>query len=244
MGRAPCCEKMGLKKGRWTTEEDQLLTKYIKANGEGSWRSLPKKAGLLRCGKSCRLRWINYLKEDLKRGNISIEEEETILKLRATFGNRWSLMAGHLPGRTDNEIKNYWNSHLSKKVRVEKKEKHTGEPERRKISSPRKAAKKKITRKAMSKNGGQQVDEVLAKKGEEEGGGKEAGGEEEELNAGVVSLEEIEKSVDWDLEMASRIREEWGEVSQWELESERDAFEGFGVFKDVDLWGNWALSDL
>ncbi|KAB5527385.1 hypothetical protein DKX38_021232 [Salix brachista] len=116
MGRAPCCEKVGLKKGRWTAEEDEKLTEYIRANGEGSWRSLPKNAGLLRCGKSCRLRWINYLAADLKRGNISAEEEEIIVNLHASLGNRWSLIASHLPGRTDNEIKNYWNSHLSRRI--------------------------------------------------------------------------------------------------------------------------------
>ncbi|XP_077218762.1 uncharacterized protein LOC143852965 [Tasmannia lanceolata] len=116
MGRAPCCEKEGLKKGRWTAEEDEILMRYIQANGEGSWRLLPKNAGLLRCGKSCRLRWINYLRADLKRGNISAEEEDIIIKLRSSFGNKWSLIAGHLPGRTDNEIKNYWNSHLSRRI--------------------------------------------------------------------------------------------------------------------------------
>ncbi|NP_001303065.1 transcription factor MYB12-like [Brassica napus] len=116
MGRAPCCEKVGIKRGRWTAEEDQIFSSYIQSNGEGSWRSLPKNAGLKRCGKSCRLRWINYLRSDLKRGNITLEEEELVVKLHSTLGNRWSLIASHLPGRTDNEIKNYWNSHLRRKL--------------------------------------------------------------------------------------------------------------------------------
>ncbi|PSR93620.1 Anthocyanin regulatory C1 protein [Actinidia chinensis var. chinensis] len=117
MGRSPCCSKEGLIRGAWTAVEDRTLTAYIKAHGEGKWRNLPKRAGLKRCGKSCRLRWLNYLRPDIKRGNISHEEEELIVRLHKLLGNRWSLIAGRLPGRTDNEIKNYWNTTLGKKIR-------------------------------------------------------------------------------------------------------------------------------
>ncbi|KAJ6945007.1 hypothetical protein NC651_000136 [Populus alba x Populus x berolinensis] len=112
----PCCIKVGLKRGPWTPEEDELLVNYIKKEGEGRWRTLPKKAGLLRCGKSCRLRWMNYLRPSVKRGQIADDEEDLILRLHRLLGNRWSLIAGRIPGRTDNEIKNYWNTHLSKKL--------------------------------------------------------------------------------------------------------------------------------
>lgn len=116
MGRSPCCEKVGLKKGPWTPEEDQKLLAYIEEHGHGSWRSLPTKAELRRCGKSCRLRWTNYLRPDIKRGKFSLQEEQTIIQLHALLGNRWSAIATHLPKRTDNEIKNYWNTHLKKRL--------------------------------------------------------------------------------------------------------------------------------
>ncbi|KAL6187718.1 hypothetical protein ACLB2K_039113 [Fragaria x ananassa] len=116
MGRSPCCEKVGLKKGPWTPEEDQKLLSYIQEYGHGSWRALPAKAGLQRCGKSCRLRWTNYLRPDIKRGKFCLQEEQTIIQLHALLGNRWSAIANHLPKRTDNEIKNYWNTHLKKRL--------------------------------------------------------------------------------------------------------------------------------
>nr|XP_043628870.1 transcription factor MYB8-like [Erigeron canadensis] len=116
MGRRPCCSKVGLHRGAWSSEEDQLLVNYIQAHGEGQWRALPSKAGLLRCGKSCRLRWMNYLRPGIKRGNFTTEENDLIIRLHSLHGNRWSHIASEIPGRTDNEIKNHWNAHIKKKL--------------------------------------------------------------------------------------------------------------------------------
>ncbi|MBA0831535.1 hypothetical protein Goarm_015997 [Gossypium armourianum] len=146
MGRQPCCDKVGLKRGPWTIEEDHKLTNFVLNNGIICWRKVPKLAGLLRCGKSCRLRWINYLRPGLKRGSFTDSEENQIIQLHSRLGNRrnisntdgsidiepvnylflvtqerifsrWSKIASHFPGRTDNEIKNHWNTRIKKKLK-------------------------------------------------------------------------------------------------------------------------------
>ncbi|KAM1072888.1 hypothetical protein ACFX15_017473 [Malus domestica] len=137
MGRKPYGDTDGLKRGAWCAEEDKVLTDYIRTHGEGNGDMLLKKpVRLNRSGKSCRLRWLNYLKPDIKRGNISPEEEDLIIRLQKLLGNRydiflhinsvnprsvkWSLIAGRLPGQTDNEIKNFWNISLSKRIQEER----------------------------------------------------------------------------------------------------------------------------
>ncbi|XWS51057.1 hypothetical protein CRYUN_Cryun12cG0143400 [Craigia yunnanensis] len=91
MVRPPCCDKLNVKRGVWTEEEVAKILAYVSKHGTGNWTDVPKKAGLRRCGKSCRLRWTNYLRP-------------------------WSTIAQQLPGRTDNDVKNYWNTKLRKKL--------------------------------------------------------------------------------------------------------------------------------
>ncbi|XP_027340932.1 transcription factor MYB63 [Abrus precatorius] len=126
-GRAPCCDKTQVKRGPWSPAEDLKLIAFIQKFGHENWRALPKQAGLLRCGKSCRLRWINYLRPDVKRGNFTPEEEETIIRLHKALGNKWSKIASRLPGRTDNEIKNVWNTHLKKRLVAKKSSESSGD---------------------------------------------------------------------------------------------------------------------
>ncbi|XP_058067612.1 transcription factor MYB36-like [Magnolia sinica] len=117
MGRAPCCDKANVKRGPWSPEEDTALKNYVEKHGSGgNWIALPHKAGLKRCGKSCRLRWLNYLRPDIKHGGFTDEEDNIICSLYKNIGSKWSIIASHLPGRTDNDVKNYWNTKLKKKL--------------------------------------------------------------------------------------------------------------------------------
>ncbi|XAR71245.1 hypothetical protein NMG60_11028418 [Bertholletia excelsa] len=119
MGRPPPpCDPVGVKKGPWTPEEDIALVTYVQQHGPGNWKSVPSNAGWLRrCSKSCRLRWTNYLRPGIKRGSFTDDEEKMIIQLQSLLGNKWAAIASYLPERTDNDIKNHWNTHLKKKLK-------------------------------------------------------------------------------------------------------------------------------
>ncbi|XP_021746143.1 transcription factor MYB41-like [Chenopodium quinoa] len=106
------------KRGPWTAEEDALLIDYVQKHGERHWNCV-QNMGLIRCGKSCRLRWTNHLRPDLKKGAFSPEEERIVLELHAKLGNKWSKIAAELPGRTDNEVKNFWNTKIKRRIKAE-----------------------------------------------------------------------------------------------------------------------------
>ncbi|KAL5764271.1 hypothetical protein ACOSP7_016625 [Xanthoceras sorbifolium] len=110
-----------IRKGPWTEQEDILLMNFVHLFGDRRWDFIAKVSGLNRTGKSCRLRWVNYLHPGLKRGKMTPQEERLVLELHAKWGNRWSRIARKLPGRTDNEIKNYWRTHMRKKAQERKR---------------------------------------------------------------------------------------------------------------------------
>ncbi|KAJ0812171.1 putative transcription factor MYB-HB-like family [Helianthus annuus] len=120
MMKTPSFDKHRVKKGAWNEDEDNKLRAYIQRYGHWNWRLLPKFAGLSRSGKSCRLRWMNYLRPNIKHGNFTKEEEDTVLELHEKLGNKWSEIASYLPGRSDNEIKNRWHTHLKKRAKKDR----------------------------------------------------------------------------------------------------------------------------
>ncbi|XP_059642518.1 transcription factor DUO1-like [Cornus florida] len=108
-----------IRKGQWTAEEDEVLINFVKKYGPRDWSSIRSKGLLPRTGKSCRLRWVNKLRPNLKIGcKFSAEEERVVIELQARFGNKWATIASNLPGRTDNDVKNFWSTRQKKLARI------------------------------------------------------------------------------------------------------------------------------
>ncbi|KAK8650491.1 hypothetical protein V6N13_140127 [Hibiscus sabdariffa] len=112
-------EMSQIRKGPWKAEEDEMLINHVNKHGPRDWSSIRSKGLLQRTGKSCRLRWVNKLRSNLKNGcKFTAEEERVVIELQAEFGNKWAKIATYLPGRTDNDVKNFWSSRQKRLARI------------------------------------------------------------------------------------------------------------------------------
>ncbi|KAG6600191.1 Transcription factor DUO1, partial [Cucurbita argyrosperma subsp. sororia] len=127
-----------MKKGPWSVEEDEVLMNYVNKFGPRDWSSLRSKGLLPRTGKSCRLRWVNKLQPNLKTGcKFSADEERVVIELQAQFGNKWAKIATYLPGRTDNDVKNFWSTRRKRLGRMLQTPPQKSQKHNQKISESR-----------------------------------------------------------------------------------------------------------
>ncbi|XP_065859212.1 transcription factor DUO1-like [Euphorbia lathyris] len=131
-----------VRKGPWKAEEDEVLINHVKKHGARDWSSIRSKGLLKRTGKSCRLRWVNKLRPNLKNGcKFTAEEERVVIELQSQIGNKWAKIATYLPGRTDNDVKNFWSSRQKRLARILQASSTTGSSSSSSNLKPQKAKK-------------------------------------------------------------------------------------------------------
>ncbi|KAL9171063.1 hypothetical protein ABFS82_04G185300 [Erythranthe guttata] len=182
-------EQIIIRKGPWTEQEDAQLVFYVNLFGDRRWDFIAKVSGLKRTGKSCRLRWVNYLHPGLKRGKMTTHEEKLVLELHNKWGNRWSRIARKIPGRTDNEIKNYWRTHMRKKAQDQKKTKRMISPS---LSSSSSSSFSNSSTSSISNNSRPNAGPTV----DSSSRANTAGEKEEEISTKVYSMDEIWKDIE------------------------------------------------